>query len=69
MDEIQHIPESFGIIRGIVDRAIRENRDHGLFLFLGSASLDLLKQTSGCIMTTLSENSILWAGQQEFLIK
>lgn len=45
LDEIQQKPEIFPQIRGIIDQQRRSGHPHGLFLFLGSASMDLLKQT------------------------
>lgn len=46
IDEIQHIPNLFAPIRGIIDARRRQNKKTRQFLFLGSASIDLLKQTS-----------------------
>lgn len=46
LDEIQRVPELFTILRGVIDRHRREGRRTGQFLILGSASLDLLKQSS-----------------------
>jgi predicted AAA+ superfamily ATPase len=46
LDEIQHMPNMFSSIRGIIDERRRENKRTGQFLFLGSASIELLKQTS-----------------------
>ena len=46
LDEVQHAPEIFAPLRGIIDRSRRQGRKTGLFLFLGSASIDLLKQSS-----------------------
>ena len=45
-DEIQRIPGLFEPLRGIIDRRRREGRRTGHFLFLGSASIDLLRQSS-----------------------
>lgn len=45
-DEIQHIPNLFAPLRGIIDERRRQGKKTGQFLFLGSASMDLLKQTS-----------------------
>jgi uncharacterized protein len=45
LDEVQHTPELFKSIRGIIDQQRRSGKKHGLFLFLGSASLDLLQQS------------------------
>ncbi len=46
LDEIQHVPELFKVLRGVIDRRRREGHKSGQFLILGSASLDLLKQSS-----------------------
>ncbi len=46
LDEIQRTPELFEELRSIIDSARRDGRRHGLFLLLGSASLDLLRQTT-----------------------
>lgn len=45
-DEIQHIPNLFAPLRGIIDERRGKGKKTGQFLFLGSASMDLLKQTS-----------------------
>ena len=45
-DEIQRVPGLFEPLRGIIDRRRREGRRTGQFLFLGSASIDLLRQSS-----------------------
>jgi uncharacterized protein len=46
LDEIQRLPELFPILRGVIDRHRRKSQAHGQFLLLGSASMDLLKQSS-----------------------
>jgi uncharacterized protein len=46
LDEIQRQPELFQILRGVIDRRRKEGLRTGQFLILGSASLDLLKQSS-----------------------
>lgn len=45
LDEVQRLPELFPEIRGIIDRERRKGNKIGLFLFLGSASIDLLQQS------------------------
>ena len=45
LDEIQRAPGLFGPLRGIIDRRRFEGRRTGHFLFLGSASIDLLRQS------------------------
>ena len=44
LDEIHRAPGLFPLLRGLIDRARRGTKYHGLYLLLGSASLDLLKQ-------------------------
>ncbi len=46
LDEIHRVPELFEILRGQIDDRRRAGRQHGHFLVLGSANLDLLKQSS-----------------------
>jgi predicted AAA+ superfamily ATPase len=46
LDEVQRLPEIFASLRGIIDRERRKGNKTGQFLFLGSASIDLLQQSS-----------------------
>ncbi|MCG3188758.1 MAG: hypothetical protein LKCHEGNO_00913 [Burkholderiaceae bacterium] len=46
LDEIQRTPQLFRSLRGLIDAGRRRGRGHGRFLILGSASIDLLKQSS-----------------------
>lgn len=46
LDEIQRTPELFGHLRGLIDAGRRRGRRAGRFLVLGSASLELLRQSS-----------------------
>ena len=46
LDEVQRLPELFAPLRGIIDARRREGLRKAQFLLLGSASLDLLNQTS-----------------------
>ena len=46
LDEIQQLPEIFSSVRGIIDRERRRGNKTHQFLFLGSASIDLLQQSS-----------------------
>lgn len=46
VDEIQRAPDLFQILRGLIDERIRKGRGAGHFLLLGSASIDLLRQSS-----------------------
>ena len=45
LDEIHRVPELFPEIRGIIDRGRRRGKMTGRFLILGSASIDLLRQS------------------------
>ncbi|CAN5494831.1 ATP-binding protein [soil metagenome] len=45
LDEVQQIPDIFSTLRGLIDRGRREGKGTGRFLLLGSASLDLLRQS------------------------
>lgn len=46
IDEVQRKPELFQILRVDIDKSRRQGHKFGRFLLLGSASLDLLKQSS-----------------------
>jgi predicted AAA+ superfamily ATPase len=46
LDEIQRVPQLFQSLRGIIDAGRRRGRGKGRFLVLGSASMDLLEQSS-----------------------
>ena len=45
LDEIHRAPELFQTLRGLIDLGRRHGRRHGRFLILGSASIDLLRQS------------------------
>ncbi|NOS73547.1 MAG: AAA family ATPase, partial [Methyloglobulus sp.] len=46
LDEIQRTPGLFQNLRGLIDKGRREGRRSNRFLLLGSASIDLLRQSS-----------------------
>ena len=46
LDEVQRKPELFATLRGLVDKNRRAGHKYGQFLILGSASLELLRQSS-----------------------
>jgi len=46
LDEIQRVPELFSTLRGLIDRGRRHGQKTSRFLILGSASMDLLRQSS-----------------------
>ena len=45
LDEIHHAPNLFPVLRGLIDRYRRKGHKTGQFLLLGSASVDLLRQS------------------------
>src|SRR3989338_5712319 len=45
LDEIHRTPELFQTLRSVIDKGRRQNKRTGRFLILGSASLDMLKQS------------------------
>ena len=46
LDEIQRSPELFLVLRGLIDKSREQGRRAGQFLLLGSASMDLMRQSS-----------------------
>ena len=46
LDEIQRMPDLFKVLRGVIDQNRQAGRRAGQFLLLGSASMDLLRQSS-----------------------
>jgi len=45
LDEIHRVPELFQTLRGLIDRGRRKGKRTGRFLILGSASIELLRQS------------------------
>lgn len=45
LDEVQRAPELFQTLRGLIDKGRQRNLGTGRFLLLGSASIDLLRQS------------------------
>lgn len=45
LDEVHRVPGLFPVLRGLIDLGRRSGRRSGLYLLLGSASLDLLRQS------------------------
>jgi predicted AAA+ superfamily ATPase len=75
LDEVHRAPGLFPVLRGLIDRARRQGRRHGLYLLLGSASFDLLRQSGeslagrirylelgpfGALETTPERSEALW---------
>ncbi|TSE19909.1 hypothetical protein Talka_01257 [Tepidimonas alkaliphilus] len=46
LDEVQRAPELFRTLRGLIDQGRRRGQGTGRFLVLGSASIELLRQSS-----------------------
>ena len=46
LDEMQRSPELFPVLRGLIDKNREQGRRAGQFLLLGSASMDLMRQSS-----------------------
>ncbi|RFC40374.1 MAG: hypothetical protein DID89_2727546919 [Candidatus Nitrotoga sp. CP45] len=45
LDEIHRMPEIFETLRGVIDQGRRKGKGKGRFLILGSAAIDLLRQS------------------------
>jgi predicted AAA+ superfamily ATPase len=54
LDEIQRSPDLFTVLRGLIDKNRRAGRKGDQFLLLGSASMDLLRQTSESLAGRIS---------------
>lgn len=54
LDEVQRLPEVFAPIRGLIDAERRKGNKTGHFLFLGSASIELLRQSSESLAGRIS---------------
>src|SRR5512139_3879057 len=50
LDEIQRVPELFPVLRSVID----ENKRNGQFIILGSASPDLIRQSSETLAGRIS---------------
>ncbi|WP_339743969.1 ATP-binding protein [uncultured Maricaulis sp.] len=46
LDEVHRLPELFQTLRGLIDQARRDGKDTGRYLLLGSASMELMNQSS-----------------------
>ena len=54
LDEVHRVPELFQQLRGIIDRGRRHGKANGRFLLLGSAAMDLLKQSGESLAGRIS---------------
>lgn len=67
LDEVQRLPDIFAPIRGIIDQQRRTGKRAGQFLFLGSASVDLLKQSSETLAGRISYIEMFPVNVLEFI--
>ena len=58
LDEIQRVPGLFEILRGVIDERRRKGRRNGHFLLLGSASIELLKQSSETLAGRIANSEL-----------
>ncbi|HSH99895.1 MAG TPA: ATP-binding protein [Reyranella sp.] len=54
LDEVHRLPNLFQILRGVIDRGRRQGRETARFLLLGSAGIDLLKQSGESLAGRIS---------------
>jgi uncharacterized protein len=54
LDEVHRAPEIFQTLRGVIDRGRKQGRKAGRFLLLGSAAIDLLKQSGETLAGRIS---------------
>ncbi|MGD8912659.1 MAG: ATP-binding protein [Candidatus Thiodiazotropha sp.] len=54
MDEIQRIPDLFPVLRGLIDKNRAQGRRASQFLLLGSASMDVMRQSSESLAGRIS---------------
>ena len=58
LDEVHRVPGLFSTLRGLIDGARRRGRRQGLYLLLGSASLDLLRQSGESLAGRISHHEL-----------
>jgi predicted AAA+ superfamily ATPase len=54
LDEVHRMPELFQTLRGLIDSGRRRGKNAGRFMLLGSASVELLKQTGESLAGRIS---------------
>ena len=67
LDEVQRLPDVFAPIRGLIDAERRRGHRSGHFLFLGSASIELLRQSSESLAGRISYIELFPIDALEFL--
>ncbi len=65
LDEVHRAPGLFPVLRGLIDRARRDGRRSGLYLLLGSASLDLLQQAGESLAGRIAYRELTPLNAQE----
>jgi predicted AAA+ superfamily ATPase len=65
LDEIHRLPGLFEVLRGIIDERRRAGQRTGQFLLLGSASLDLMQQSSETLAGRVSYLEVTPVNAQE----
>jgi len=66
LDEVQRLPEVFSSLRGIIDKQRRKGNKAGQFLFLGSASIELLRQSSESLAGRIAYLELFGVNQLEY---
>lgn len=66
LDEVQRLPEIFTSLRGIIDQERRKGNKTGQFLFLGSASIDLLRQSGESLAGRIAYLELFGINQLEY---
>jgi uncharacterized protein len=54
LDEVHRVPELFQRLRGVIDRGRRHGKENGRFLLLGSAAMDLMRQSGESLAGRIS---------------
>jgi predicted AAA+ superfamily ATPase len=54
LDEVHRVPELFQTLRGVIDRGRQRGKANGRFLLLGSAAMDLLRQSGESLAGRIS---------------
>jgi len=54
LDEIHRVPEIFQTLRGVIDQGRRKGKGKGRFLILGSASMELMRQSGESLAGRIS---------------
>ena len=67
LDEVHRLPEVFTPIRGLIDSERRKGNKTGHFLFLGSASIDLLQQSGESLAGRISYVELFPIDVKEYL--